>query len=166
MLFYLETNSKSGKFYLIATMKYTWCAYLSPPLTGINHYNLQKSLTSTLTLFIYNFISCFDDHVNYTLLHSSQIWVPVYISSLSYYISCVTSVTQKFKDESTSEVPRDRFFFLFAWRLEKPFRNYCIQKTKMSRSINDTFAGWSQSTVTMVNLIVKLHTNLATWSVL
>ena len=22
-----------------------WCAYLSPPLTGINHYNLQKNLT-------------------------------------------------------------------------------------------------------------------------
>ena len=37
ILFYLETNSKSGKIYLIATMKYTWCAYLSPPLTGINH---------------------------------------------------------------------------------------------------------------------------------
>ena len=45
MLFYLETNSKSGKIYLIATMKCTWCAYLSPPLTGINHYNLQKNLT-------------------------------------------------------------------------------------------------------------------------
>ena len=44
VLFYLETNSKSGKIYLIATMKYTWCAYLSPSLTGINHYNLQKNL--------------------------------------------------------------------------------------------------------------------------
>ena len=43
MLFYLETNSKSGKTYLIATMKYTWFAYLSPPLTGINHYSLQKN---------------------------------------------------------------------------------------------------------------------------
>ena len=40
VLFYLETNSKSGKIYLIATMKCTWCAYLSPPLIGINHYNL------------------------------------------------------------------------------------------------------------------------------
>ena len=39
------TNSKSGKIYLIATMKCTWCAYLSPPLFGINHYNLYKSLT-------------------------------------------------------------------------------------------------------------------------
>ena len=37
---YRETNSKSGKIYLLATMKYTWCAYLSPPFTGINHYNL------------------------------------------------------------------------------------------------------------------------------
>ena len=35
-----ETNSKSGKTYLIATIEYTWCAYSWPPLTGINHYNL------------------------------------------------------------------------------------------------------------------------------
>ena len=48
MLFYLETNSKSGKIYLIATMKCTWCAYLSPPLTGINLYNLQKKSNITL----------------------------------------------------------------------------------------------------------------------
>ena len=40
VLFYHETNSKSSKIYLLATMKYTWCAYLSPPFTGINHYNL------------------------------------------------------------------------------------------------------------------------------
>ena len=40
VLFYRETNSKSGKIYLIATMKYTWCACLSPPFIGINHYNL------------------------------------------------------------------------------------------------------------------------------
>ena len=40
VLFYLETNSKSGKIYLLATMKYTWRAYLSAPFTGINHYNL------------------------------------------------------------------------------------------------------------------------------
>ena len=38
-------NSKSGKIYLIATLKYTSCAYLLPPLTGINHYHLQKNLT-------------------------------------------------------------------------------------------------------------------------
>ena len=38
-------NSKSGKMYLLATMRSTWCAYLSPPFTGINHYNLQKNLT-------------------------------------------------------------------------------------------------------------------------
>ena len=40
VLFYLETNSKSGKIYLIATMKCTWCAYLSLPFTGITRYNL------------------------------------------------------------------------------------------------------------------------------
>ena len=40
VLFYLDTNSNSGKISLLATMKYTWCAYLSPPFTGINHYSL------------------------------------------------------------------------------------------------------------------------------
>ena len=29
VLFYLETNSKSGKIDLIATVKYTWCAYVA-----------------------------------------------------------------------------------------------------------------------------------------
>ena len=38
--FYPETNSKSGKIYLLATMKYTRSAYLPPPFTNINHYNL------------------------------------------------------------------------------------------------------------------------------
>ena len=67
-----------------------------------------------------------------------------FIYLLYLIISCMTSVTQKFKDKSTSEIPRDGFFSLFAWHLEKPFRNYCIQKTKMSRFINDSFASWSQ----------------------
>ena len=40
VLFHRETNSKSGKIFLLATVKYTWSAYLSPPFTGINHYNL------------------------------------------------------------------------------------------------------------------------------
>ena len=52
MLFYLETNSKSGKIYLIATMKYTWCAYLSSLLTSINHYDLKKNLTLLPCLFM------------------------------------------------------------------------------------------------------------------
>ena len=129
------------------------------------HKSLQfakKSNISTLTLFI----SCFDDHVNYATPHSSQIWVPVYISSLSH-ISCVTSVTQKYKDESTSEVPRDGFFFLFARHLEEPCRNYCIQKTKMSRSIDDSFAGWSQSNIGYNSQFDwQVHTDLANWSVL
>ena len=42
VLVYRETNSKSGKIYLVATMKYTWCACLSPPFIDINHYNLLK----------------------------------------------------------------------------------------------------------------------------
>ena len=52
MLFYRGTNSKSGKIYLMATMKYTWCAYLSSLLTSINHYNLQKNLTLLPCLFM------------------------------------------------------------------------------------------------------------------
>ena len=76
----------------------------------------------------------------------------------------MTSVTHKFKDESTSELPRDGFFSLFAY-LQKPSKNYCIQKTKMSRSINDSFAGGSQRMFTKVNSIDKLHTNLANESV-
>ena len=45
-------------------------------------------------------------------IYSSQIWVPVYLSSPPYYVSCMTSVTHKFNnDESTSEIPRDGFFF-------------------------------------------------------
>ena len=38
--------------------------------------------------------------------------------------------TYKFKDESTAEIPRDGFFFLFAWYLEKPFRNSAFRKLK------------------------------------
>ena len=38
-------------------MKYTWCAYLSPPFTSINHYNLQKN--SNITLLPCLFISIF-----------------------------------------------------------------------------------------------------------
>ena len=42
VLFYREANSKSSKIYLLATMKYTWGAYLSPPFIGISrHKSLQ-----------------------------------------------------------------------------------------------------------------------------
>ena len=54
MLFYLETKSKSGKINLIATIEYKWCAYLSPPLTGLNHYDLFKK--SNITLLPYLFV--------------------------------------------------------------------------------------------------------------
>ena len=54
ILFYLETKSKYGKINLIATIEYTWCAYLSPPLTGVNHYNLFKK--SNITLLPYLFV--------------------------------------------------------------------------------------------------------------
>ena len=66
-----------------------------------------------------------------------------FIYLLYLIISVAWQAWHKFKDESSSEILRDRFFFLFAWRLEKLYRNNCIQKTKMSRSTNDSFAGWS-----------------------
>ena len=51
MLFYRETNSKSGKIYLLSTLKYTWCAYLSPPFLGISrHKSLQFVKKSNMTL--------------------------------------------------------------------------------------------------------------------
>ena len=43
VLFYLETNSKSDKIYLLATVKYAWRAYLSPS-TGMNYYNLLNKI--------------------------------------------------------------------------------------------------------------------------
>ena len=53
------------------------------------------------------------------------------------------------------------FFFPLCMASKKPFRNYCFQKTKMSRSINDSLVGGSQRMVTKFNLIDKLHTDLA-----
>ena len=51
VLFYRETNSKSSKIYPLATMKYTWCAYLSPPFIGISrHKSLQFVKKSNITL--------------------------------------------------------------------------------------------------------------------
>ena len=59
VLFYREMNSKSGKIYLLATTKYTSCAYLSPPFTGINHYNLQKNLAQYSYLISLRFYELF-----------------------------------------------------------------------------------------------------------
>ena len=85
----------------------------------------------------------------------------LYIFSILLYQLHDKRDTYKFKNESTSEIQRDGFFFLFAWYLEKPFRNYCFQKAKMSRSIHDSFANGSQRMVIKFNLIDKLHTDLA-----
>ena len=71
----------------------------------------------------------------------------------------------KFKDETTPEISKVVFFFLFASYLEKPSRNYCIQKTKMPRSIYDSFADGSQRMFTKANLIDKLYADLASLSV-
>ena len=44
-----EANSKSGKIYLLATMKYTWCAYLSPPFIGISRHESLQFIKKNLT---------------------------------------------------------------------------------------------------------------------
>ena len=69
-MFHLETNSKSGKIYLLATMKYTWCAYL-PPFTVINYYsNFITILLSFKSLKLSRF--CFflitRLHVSFTII--------------------------------------------------------------------------------------------------
>ena len=69
-MFHLETNSKSGKIYLLATMKYTWCAYL-PPFTVINYYsNFITILLSLKSLKLSRF--CFflitRLHVTFTII--------------------------------------------------------------------------------------------------
>ena len=85
----------------------------------------------------------------------------LYIFSIWLYQLHDKRDTYKFKDESTSEIPRDGFFFPLCMVSKKPFRNYCFQRNKMSRSINDSFVGGSQRMVTKFNLIDKLHTDLA-----
>ena len=166
MLFYRETNAKSGKMYLLATMKYTWRAYLSPPFTSINHYNLlKKNAHNTLTLFIHDFISCFDNHVMlYLTLGRSDFQ---FIHLLHLIISAARQAWQIDINPKMNQPPKyqEMGYFLFACFLEKPSSNYCLQKTKISRSINDSFAGGGQTIFTNVNLIDKLHTELANWSV-
>ena len=63
MLFYLETNSKFGKFtcqrlwniHGVPTCRYRLLAYIATICKKFQH--------NTLILFIYDFICCFDDHV-------------------------------------------------------------------------------------------------------
>ena len=56
----------------------------------------------------------------------------LYVFSILLYQLCDQSDTYKLKNESNFDIPRDEFLFLFTWYLEKPFRNYCIQKIDVS----------------------------------
>ena len=61
MWFYREANSNSGKIYLLATMKCTWCAYLSPPFIGISrHKSLQFLKKYSITLLPCLFMILYD----------------------------------------------------------------------------------------------------------
>ena len=65
-------NSKSGKIYLLATIKYTWCAYLPPPFTGISHYSSLRNLTWHSYLVYLWFYKLFQ-WSSYALPHLSRI---------------------------------------------------------------------------------------------
>ena len=65
-------NSKSGKIYLLATIKYTWCAYLPPPFTGISHYSSLRNLTWHSYLVYLWFYKLFQ-WSSYALPHFSRI---------------------------------------------------------------------------------------------
>ena len=67
-------------------------------------------------------------------------------------MTSVKHINSKMNQPPKYEIRKGWFFCLFAWYLEKPFRNHCIQET-VSRSINDSFAGGSQRKITKVNLI-------------
>ena len=66
----------------------------------------------------------------------------------------MTSVTHKFKDESTSELPRDGFFPSL-----HIYKN--LPRITVFRKLKCLDAGGSQRMFTKVNSIDKLHTDLA-----
>ena len=84
-------------------------------------------------------------------------WVPV---SLSFYISCMTSVTHKFKDVSIFEIPRDGFFSASHDIQKNLSGTTACRKLKIHK---DSFAGRSQRMVKRVNLIDKPLTDLGNY---
>ena len=77
-------------------------------------------------------MSCFDDHVR---LYHILLWIEFQIIYLLHLIKSVARQAWHINSKM-NQPPKYQemvFFFLFAWYLEKPFRNYCIQKTKMFR---------------------------------
>ena len=129
----------------------------------------------TLTM-LYHILARFEFQFIYLLYHiisvawqawhrNSKMNQPLKYQEMRFFPLCMTS-RKTFQRWINLWNTKRCVFFLFAWHLEKHFRNYCIQKTKMPRSINNSFVGWSQSMVTIVNLIDKLHSDLANWSVL
>ena len=105
--------------------------------------------------------------VQQNLLASDYEIYMVFIHLLHLIILVVWQVWHIYINSKMKQPPKYQkmVFSLFAWYLEKPSRNYCIQKTKMSRSINDSFAGGSQRMFTKANLIDKLYADLASLSV-
>ena len=120
MLFYRGTNSKSGKIYLIATMKYTWCAYLSSLLTSINHYDLKKNLTllpclympllavSMITLIMLNHILA---RFEFQFIYLLYLFFLGFFSSLHDISENLTGVTAfrklKYLDPSMTHLPAE-----------------------------------------------------------
>ena len=158
MLFYLETNSKSGKIYLIATMKYTYLL-----VATVNwHKPLKSAKISNIALLpcLFMILLAVSMITLIMLYHILARFELQFIYLLYLIISVAWQAWHRNSKMSQPPKYQEMGFSLFAWHLEKPFRNHCIQKTKMSRSVNDSFAGWSQKMVTIVNLIDKVHHDL------
>ena len=109
VLFDLETNSKSGKIYLLATMKYTWCLLVA---TVHLHKSLQFVKKSYITLLPCLFMILLT--VSKTTLCSTTFQPDLsssfYIFSIFFYQLRDKRDTHKYKDVSISEIPRDEFF--------------------------------------------------------
>ena len=75
------------------------------------HKSLQFAKKSSITLLPYLLMILLAvSMITLTMLYHILARFEFQFIYLLYLISCVTSVAQKFKDESTSEIPRDGFF--------------------------------------------------------
>ena len=125
---------------------------------------VKKSLTLHSELVYLWFISCFDDHIMLYYIPARFEFQFIYLLHLIISVAWQAWHLQIQRWINLRNTKR-WFFFPLCMVSKKPFRNYCFQKNKMSRSINDSFVGGSQRMVTKSNLIDKLHTDLANWSV-
>ena len=140
MLFHLETNSKSGKIYLLATMKYTWCAYLSPPFTVINYYsNIITILLSFKSLKLSRF--CFflitRRYVTFTIIIYNYYFclglLSYFVQSFSFYSNFITMLlcfkSGNSVDSVISVIVKTVFVLMLLFDMGKVCRTKIFTKT-------------------------------------